>query len=275
MDSILMGLKEQMSRCNVKDDKSLLSLLKEIKKLQRANNILDKGEEFLLKFKSLSVPRCPFASKLFVRQVCQVTGLGLFTSVNIPKGAWITNYGCDSVLLNGCDDYAAFDGDKANLSVIVKTHALDVEHDCVQRIASNSINDPAYLAHMANDGPGPTFLKDVKLDSTMFNASLKYLQQVTTTCNSKMVRHRNGTATLQAVVDIPANSEIRWAYGFDYWASEKWSEKMSQVELQKKMWPSPGTPSYTVFTKCTSAFQVNDFFQSPSPCQCSTCKDNE
>lgn len=275
MDKLLKDLQDKMCLSNVKNDKSLLSLLKEIEKLQMANNLLDKGEAFLQNFKSFSVPECPFASKLFVRQVCQVTGLGLFTSVDIPKGAWITNYGCDSVLLKGCDEFVAFDGDKANLSLIVQTHALDVEHDCVQRIASNLIDDPNYLAHMANDGPGPAFLTGVELDSTMFNASLKYLQQVASSCNSKMVRHRNGTATLRAVVDIPANSEIRWAYGFDYWALQKWSKEISQVNLEKKMWPAPGTPSYSVFTKCTSAFQVNDFFQSPSPCQCFICKDNE
>lgn len=277
----LMELKATVTQsCNQGDNKksmlSLLEAVEHVEKIFKMNTALDHGENFLRNYKQLAVPVCPLADQLFVCPVCPEVGAGLFTSVDIPKGTWITNYGCESVLLKECEEYIAsgeFSAQqRARLSAMVKTHALDIDHPNVQRIASNKMDDdPNYLAHMANDGPGPSFLDNLEIQSTMYNASLKYLQQVKTTCNAAMVRHRNGTATLRAVVDIPAGSEIRFAYGFDYWANNKWFDEISQTDLQSKMCPPFGSAAYTVFKKCTTSFEIDCFFQSPSPCNCTTC----
>lgn len=273
----LMELEAAMTQYrNEGNLQSLVKAVEEIEAIIKMNTALDIGDNFLRNYKQLAVPVCPLADRLYVCPVCPEVGAGLFTGVAIPKGTWITNYGCDSLLLKECEEYIA-SGEfsakqQARLSAMVKTHALDVEHPHVQRIASNKMNeDPNYLAHMANDGPGPSFLDNLKIQPTMFNASLKYLQQVKSTCNAAMVRHRNGTATLRAVVDIPAGSEICWAYGFDYWATDKWFDDISQAELQIKMCPPVGSAAYNVFKQCTTAFEIDCFFQSPSPCNCTTC----
>lgn len=231
---------------------------------------------FLYDYDKLKVPDCNMAATLRVCKVSPVIGKGLFTTDHLLKGTWITNYGCQAFLPIGGKEYIGradiSDKDRQQLTEIVKTHAMDVKHPFVERIAAGNIENPLYLAHMANDGPGPELLHAMDLDGNISNAHLKYLQRIPLTCNAKMVRHNNGTATLQAAKDIPPNTEIRWAYGLDYWANDKWFEMISPDNLEKKMIPAVNTPFYDVFTKCVASFHLDTFLQHDRPCDCTICQ---
>jgi len=235
---------------------------------------LETASLFMSNYTSLRVPVCAYAHGLVVREVSVEKGRGLFTTISIPAGEWVTNYGCDAFILKGCDEYigGVDNDDNTHLKSIVKTHALDIDHPFVERIASGNIDDPLYLAHMANDGPGSAkFLDGIDCTKSMYTATLKYMQKVKSTCNAKMVRHRNGTATLRSVVAIPAGSEITWAYGIDYWACEKWFDQYSQEELQAKLLPSPNTPEHNVFKKCLLSFKLDTHIQPAHKCECDIC----
>ena len=67
-------------------------------------------------------------------------------------------------------------------------------------------DDPAYLAHMANDGVGPAGSVD------------QYSKGIVATCNASIARiFCMMCGAIFAVRPIPAGTEVLVVYGYDYW----------------------------------------------------------
>jgi hypothetical protein len=151
-------------------------------------------------------------------------GHGLFASRKIYKDELITLYPGDALLLWN-KSVGDFSGD---VGVLFGNHVQDRNvtkatsdetrnyeikiNDMTSLVADpNCVNDPAYLAHMMNDG-APCW-------QDSFSARSEYSQRTVQKYNAAIVPIQDCHYAAVATKDIQANQEIFVSYGEGYWLS--------------------------------------------------------
>ena len=126
-------------------------------------------------------------------------GKGLFTKVFIPKGSRIVEY---KGRVSTWKDVDHNDGKNGYIYYVTRNHVID------------AATYKKALARYANDAKG--------------------LQRVTGINNNCIYHFSNGKVYIEAVKDIPPNSEILVEYGKEYWDVIRHNAKLHAAGLKKR-----------------------------------------
>jgi hypothetical protein len=124
-------------------------------------------------------------------------GNGLYTKVFIPKGSRVVEYKGRKTVWKEVKDQS----DNGYIYTINRNHVIDAKRTL------------SALARYANDAAGITRVKGLKNNCTYVNDGYR--------------------AFIEALVDIPAGSEILVEYGKDYWDVAKENIRLDKLDKQK------------------------------------------
>lgn len=223
MEDVLYGLNlEQLQKLTtifrsdtstLKDERSKLLIMfkmvnelnngNEIKKLLIFNNIIDE----------LGIPFLKYAKSLEVRQ-SNIHGIGVFTTVFIPKNAVITCYPIDFIQFGvNCSG-----GPKINkmphdeIKDLFLKYSLNTQDG--KYLLTGSIKDinKYKLGHLINDAHIPT------LTQNTIDDLIKYTTISTKETNTEFEFLDNIIPVITSKRDVLPNEELTISYGFFHWA---------------------------------------------------------